>query len=207
MVIMLFKSILTSASNSYFHQHFKRWTNDNISLDAVTFYDTNVIKSFETPFKTRVKPQKEPLELFFYKKLCKLQRKTPVLKSLFNRIVVLLACNFIKKRLQPRCFLVEIFAKFLRTPILKNIWERLLLKPVLSLGLPIFITYISGSNCYLCFILYVIIDSFFANSPFSTIDTAYFYNQKQSSGGVLQKRCSYKFRNIHKKTPALESRF
>ena len=33
-------------------------------------------------------------------------------------------CNFIKKRLQPRCFLVNI-AKFLRTAILKNISERL----------------------------------------------------------------------------------
>ena len=27
------------------------------------------------------------------------------------------------------------------------------------------------------------------------------YNQKQSSGTVLQKRCSYKFRKTHKKTP------
>ena len=35
--------------------------------------------------------------------------------------------NFIKKRLQHRCFPVNI-AKFLRTPILKNICERLLLK-------------------------------------------------------------------------------
>ena len=29
----------------------------------------------------------------------------------------------------------------------------------------------------------------------------YCYNQKQSSGAVLQKRCSCKFRKIHKKTP------
>ena len=29
----------------------------------------------------------------------------------------------------------------------------------------------------------------------------YCYNKKQSSGAVLQKRCSYKFRKIHKKTP------
>ena len=29
----------------------------------------------------------------------------------------------------------------------------------------------------------------------------YCYNQKQSSGAVLQKRCSFKFRKIHKKTP------
>ena len=36
------------------------------------------------------------------------------------------ACNFIKKRLQHRCFPAK-FAKFLRTPILENICERLLL--------------------------------------------------------------------------------
>ena len=35
------------------------------------------------------------------------------------------ACNFIKKRLQHRCFPVK-FVKFLRTPTLKNICERLL---------------------------------------------------------------------------------
>ena len=29
----------------------------------------------------------------------------------------------------------------------------------------------------------------------------YCYNQKQSSGAVLQKRCSFKFRKIHKRTP------
>ena len=34
------------------------------------------------------------------------------------------ACNFIKKRFQYRCFLVN-FAKFLRTPLLKNICEPL----------------------------------------------------------------------------------
>ena len=34
---------------------------------------------------------------------------------------------FFKKRLQHGCFPVK-FTKFLRTPILKNIWERLLLK-------------------------------------------------------------------------------
>ena len=36
------------------------------------------------------------------------------------------ARNFIKKRIQHRCFPVE-FTKFLRTPILKNVIERLLL--------------------------------------------------------------------------------
>ena len=36
------------------------------------------------------------------------------------------ACNFIKKKLKQRCFLVK-FVKFLRTPILKNIYKRVLL--------------------------------------------------------------------------------
>ena len=38
-----------------------------------------------------------------------------------------MACNFIKKRPQHRCFPVK-FEKFLRTFIFKNICERLLLK-------------------------------------------------------------------------------
>ena len=43
-------------------------------------------------------------------------KKTPVLESLLN----------IKKRIQHSCFPVNI-VKFLRTCILKNIWEQLLL--------------------------------------------------------------------------------
>ena len=57
----------------------------------------------------------------------KFDRKTPVLESLFNKIVVLHACNFIKKRHQHRSFLVKI-VKFLKTSILKNICKQLLLK-------------------------------------------------------------------------------
>ena len=48
-------------------------------------------------------------------KFCNIHWKTPVLASLFN-----------KKRLQHRCFSINI-AKFLRTPTLKNICEQLLL--------------------------------------------------------------------------------
>ena len=44
------------------------------------------------------------------------------------------ACNIIKKRLQHRCFPVK-YAKFLRTPILKNICERLSL--LFPLGFPV----------------------------------------------------------------------
>ena len=46
--------------------------------------------------------------------------------SVLNKIAGPKVSNFIKKRLQHRRFLVK-FAKFLRTPISKNIYERLLL--------------------------------------------------------------------------------
>ena len=49
-----------------------------------------------------------------------------MLKSLFNKVTVLRACDFIKKSLQHRCFPV-IIAKFMRTPIPKNICEWLVL--------------------------------------------------------------------------------
>ena len=42
----------------------------------------------------------------------------------FNKVAGHQACNFIKKRLQHRYFLVNI-RKFIRTPILKNICKRL----------------------------------------------------------------------------------
>ena len=42
-------------------------------------------------------------------------------------------CNFIKKRLQHRCFTVNM-PKFLKTPILKNICERVLLRIKDSFG-------------------------------------------------------------------------
>ena len=53
-----------------------------------------------------------------------------MLVSLFNKVLVLKTSNFIEKRLQNRCFPVNI-AK-LRVPILKNICERLLLEGAFS---------------------------------------------------------------------------
>ena len=50
--------------------------------------------------------------------------KTHVLQSLLNKVAGLHASNFIKKRLQHRYFPVKT-AKFLKTPFLKNIYERL----------------------------------------------------------------------------------
>ena len=49
-----------------------------------------------------------------------------MLESLFDKVAALQPSNFIKERLQHRCFPVNI-AKFLTTPILKNICELLLL--------------------------------------------------------------------------------
>ena len=49
-----------------------------------------------------------------------------MLESLFNSVGGLQVCNFTKKILQHLCFPMK-FAKFLRTPVLKNICERLLL--------------------------------------------------------------------------------
>ena len=46
--------------------------------------------------------------------------------AFFNRVASIQACNFIKKRLEHRCFSMKL-AKFLRTPTLKNICKWLLL--------------------------------------------------------------------------------
>ena len=50
-------------------------------------------------------------------------------ESLFNKVAGLQPCRFTEKRLQHRCFPVNI-ANFLRTFILKNIYERSLLNCV-----------------------------------------------------------------------------
>ena len=53
-------------------------------------------------------------------KFLKIQRKTPVPESLFNKVAGLRLTTFLKKTLWYRCFPVN-FAKFLRTPFLENI--------------------------------------------------------------------------------------
>ena len=63
----------------------------------------------------------------FYEKF---SRKKHLCWSLF---LIRLQASFIKKSLQGRCFSV-IIAKFLRTPILKNISKRLLLPPFLIIA-------------------------------------------------------------------------
>ena len=56
-----------------------------------------------------------------------------MLESLFNKFADLQTGNFITKRLEHRCFPVNI-AKFLKTPILKDIFDGLLLNSVIQSG-------------------------------------------------------------------------
>ena len=66
--------------------------------------------------------QKNPPEVFFKKtcswELLDIYRKTPVLESLFNKVAGIKVYNFIKEKLQHRCFPMNI-GNFLRMPILK----------------------------------------------------------------------------------------
>ena len=66
------------------------------------------------PIYMRKQPFTDVLQNRCPYKFCNNHRKRPVLESLFNKVPGLQACNFIKKRLQQRCFPVNI-AKFLRT--------------------------------------------------------------------------------------------
>ena len=79
--------------------------------------------------------QRCSIEKAVLKNFRNIHRKTPVLESLFNRLVGFKTCNFLKKRLRIRCFPVNI-AKFLRTLILMKIFQQLLL-PFLLLNVNI----------------------------------------------------------------------
>ena len=59
--------------------------------------------------------------------LKKFQRKISVLESNFSTVVSLICCNFIKKRLQQRCFPVK-FAIFLIKPFFAEYFRWLLLR-------------------------------------------------------------------------------
>ena len=76
----------------------------------------------------RLQVQKQPSEVFCKKRcssnFCKLHRKAPVLKSLFNKIVIPTPVTLWKKK-PLRCFLVK-FTKFLL--LLSEHFLRLLLK-------------------------------------------------------------------------------
>ena len=70
--------------------------------------------------------KKKPLEMFYKKGLLKYFTNFTRKHLRWSNFLIKFTATdlFIKKRLRHRCFLVE-FAKFLKTPILKNICERL----------------------------------------------------------------------------------
>ena len=84
-----------------------------------------------TPLKTRVKPQKQPLQLFYKKRYF---TENHLYYSLF-------LIELQTKTLKRRYFPVE-FTKVLKT----EVYERLLLKPVVSPGVSFLISYNCGSN-------------------------------------------------------------
>ena len=59
-------------------------------------------------------------------KISQYSQENTCAELLFDKVTGLEVYNFIKERLQHRCFLANI-AKFLRKPTLKNICERMLL--------------------------------------------------------------------------------
>ena len=95
-----------------------------------------------TSLKTQVKRQKQPLKLFYEK---------GVLRNVVNftgkhlyRSLALIELQ--AKRFKYRCFPVE-FTKYLKT----EVYQRLLLKPVVSPGVSFRISYTCGSNWFMVF--------------------------------------------------------
>ena len=88
--------------------------------------------------------------------------------------------------------------KFYRkTPVLKTLFNKV--------GLPILITYTSGSNWCLCFTFCIIIYSLVCQ--FSFYCYWYCYNEKWPPGGVVRKRFLTNFAKLLQKTPALKTCF
>ena len=95
-----------------------------------------------TSLKTQLKRQKQPLQLFYEK---------GVLRNVVNftgkhlyRSLALIELQ--AKRFKYRCFPVE-FTKYLKT----EVYQRLLLKPVVSPGVSFRISYTCGSNWFMVF--------------------------------------------------------
>ena len=110
MTTVLLQSLNKMHRKYVFHNKFR----------MIIFHDQ---KTFSLNFKS------SRSQMFFkidvLRKFRNIHRNTHVLELLFSIVAELEACNCIKKRLQHRCFLVNI-AKIFRTPILKNICEQLL---------------------------------------------------------------------------------
>ena len=93
--------------------------------------NTGVSCEYREIFKNTYFQQKQQQEMPFCKKsrsseFCNIHCKTPMKESLFSEFADIQSYKLIKRRLQHRCFTVNI-RRFLRIPVLKNICERLAL--------------------------------------------------------------------------------
>ena len=94
-------------------------------VKAMKILEKNLFYCFILSEFIHVDLQKQPPEVFF-KKAAPKNFIIFTEEHLFWSLFLIKTCNFINKRLQHRCFPVNI-AKLLRLPILKNICKRLLL--------------------------------------------------------------------------------
>ena len=102
----------------YLEVFFGTWPNFTIVKYNLKISNIYHHIKFRRSIMNRCSIKKLFLKILQYSKSCK------ILQIFFNENVGLQSCNFFKKRLQHRCFPVNI-AKFLRTPVLKNICQRL----------------------------------------------------------------------------------
>ena len=108
---------------SFFFYHPPELATGGVLYKSCIFRSIHRKTSVLESFFIKVADLKTPAHVFSCE--CRyIHRKTPMLESLFNKVAGLKVCNFIKKRLQPRCFPANI-AKFLRAAILKNISKQL----------------------------------------------------------------------------------
>ena len=108
---------------SFFTEHL--WVTASVSVFHPAFF---------LPIKITLptKAQKLPPEVLYEKTVLKILQYsqlciTPLLESLFNKVTGLQACNFIKRRLQHKCFHVK-FAKFFRASFFTEHFRWLFVK-------------------------------------------------------------------------------
>ena len=92
-------------------------TEQNWNMTVVELYFCHCSIFMARSSHRRISTKKDVLKISQY------SQENTCVGVFFNKVSDLQACNFIKKRLQHRCFPVK-FAKFLRTAILKNIYEQ-----------------------------------------------------------------------------------
>ena len=121
--VLLFCETNPIVRKSVFPRNFRQSVGQELDctncLNKILFHCTHSFSSLCKSSHLRCSIKK------LFLKFRNIHRKTPGLKFLFNKGAGLQAYNFIEKKVQHRCFPVN--KKFLRTLILKNIGERLLL--------------------------------------------------------------------------------